>query len=59
LRDHPSDGAVFADDVILADHFAERRWTQTVGQRAWRIVGESASFEQIAHTRETSWSAVR
>ena len=49
-RNHPPDGTVRPDDVVLADDLDQRPGSQPVGQGARRVVWQAAGFEQIAHT---------
>src|SRR5579864_9104006 len=56
LGDHPPDGSIFADDMILSDNLLEGSRAQPVSQWPGRVVGKSAGFEQVTHVREISWS---
>src|SRR6202000_852200 len=47
--DHPPDRTIRPDQVILAHALAQILRPQPVGQRARRILGETAGFEEIAH----------
>ena len=50
-RQHPRQGALRPNQVVLPHHIGQRLRAQPVGQRPGRAIGEASGVEQVRHQR--------